>query len=419
MNNVNPFPSPFETDFEPDDVSDNAAPTVRSAGSTYPFFVDVQKRVCLRKCVSSRKFLISLVIFSSSLPLSHYAAFLNQHISWRDKCERKCAGSFDVPPLLLISLDGFRADYLDRELTPAVSRILNCGSQSEYLMPSYPSKTFPNHFTIVTGLYPESHGIVDNYFMDLTMEEQYFSRKSKDVNAAEDNRAEVNIRVSGACSPIYLSRRGIELSKYRPLIRFNPEKIQLIPKNPVIPGSEVEMRIGGTPDPNNPTLPCTKKIDDKVNQCPCAKSEGSCVFCDFCRQMKSQTARVSLSESSKSSPSANSEQSLEELCKCEVMQPGLYDIETEMCTPELEDAKQFIPPEIQNNILEKTPISMFITVYLMDMQPNANESYLSAFGKAILQRRMAQSTVACFLMGLDVTLGGIGGSGSSSVAAGQ
>lgn len=55
---------------------------------------------------------------------------------------------------------------------------------------------------------------------------------------------------------------------------------------------------------------------------------------------------------------------------------------------------------------------MFITVYLMDMLPQGNESYLSAFGKAILQRRMAQSTVACFLMGLDVTLGA--GSGSSS-----
>jgi len=39
--------------------------------------------------------------------------------------------------------------------------------------------------------------------------------------------------------------------------------------------AEVEMRIGGSPDPNNPTLPCTKKIDDKVNQCPCAKVEGA------------------------------------------------------------------------------------------------------------------------------------------------
>uniref|UniRef100_A0AC35G5Q7 Vitellogenin n=1 Tax=Panagrolaimus sp. PS1159 TaxID=55785 RepID=A0AC35G5Q7_9BILA len=236
---------------------------------------------------------------------------------------------------------------------------------------------------------------------------------------AED-KAEVNIRVSGACSPIYLQRRGIELSKYRPLIRFNPEKIQLIPKNPVIPGcvkikaegveilkpvrnllAEVEMRIGGTPDPNNPTLPCTKKIDEKVNQCPCAKTEGSCVFCDFCKQMKSQQSRLTITEQRST---AGGNQSISEACKCDVMQPGLYDIETEMCTPELDDAKQFIPPEIQNNILEKTPISMFITVYLMDMQQHSSESYLSAFGKAILQRRMAQSTVACFLMGLDVTL---------------
>ncbi|CAD5225199.1 unnamed protein product [Bursaphelenchus okinawaensis] len=228
------------------------------------------------------------------------------------------------------------------------------------------------------------------------------------VAIVAEDKAEVNIRVSGQCSPIYLSRRGIELSKYRPHIRFNPDKIQLIPKNPVIPGcvkikaegveimkpirnliAEVEMRIGGTPDPNNPTLPCSKKIDDKVNQCPCAKTEGSCVFCDFCRQMKSQQSRITVTES----PLKKKTESLDETCKCDVMQPGLYDIETEMCTPELDDAKQYIPPEIQNNILEKTPISMFITVYLMDMAPNANESYLSAFGKAILQRRMAQSTI--------------------------
>lgn len=44
---------------------------------------------------------------------------------------------------------------------------------------------------------------------------------------------------------------------------------------------------------------------------------------------------------------------------------------------------------------------MFITVYLMDMEQK-NESYISAFGKALLQRRMAQSTIACFLMGIDV-----------------
>ncbi|RCN50276.1 hypothetical protein ANCCAN_03498, partial [Ancylostoma caninum] len=93
---------------------------------------------------------------------------------------------------------------------------------------------------------------------------------------------------------VYLQRKGIDMNKYRPLIRFNPDKIQLVPKNPVIPGcikikaegveitrplrnlvAEVELRIGGTPDPSNPTLPCSKKIDEKVNQCPCSKLEGT------------------------------------------------------------------------------------------------------------------------------------------------
>ncbi|CAB3400583.1 unnamed protein product [Caenorhabditis bovis] len=231
-------------------------------------------------------------------------------------------------------------------------------------------------------------------------------------------KAEVDIRVSGACSPVYLSRKGIDINKYRPSIRLNPDKVQLTPRNPVIPGcikikaegveitrptknliAEVEMRIGGTPDPNNPALPCSKKIDEKVNQCPCAKLEGSCVFCDFCKQLKSQT-KITASKNSK-----NEHKSIDDDCKCEEMPPGLYDIETEMCTPEIDDVKDYIPPEIQNNILEKRPISMFITVYLMDMEPRSSkESYLSAFGKAILQRRMAQSTVACFLMGIDVKL---------------
>ncbi|KAL3107170.1 hypothetical protein niasHT_011889 [Heterodera trifolii] len=88
---------------------------------------------------------------------------------------------FDVPPLILISMDGFRADFLQRGKTEAVSRIIQCGASTEFMMPSYPSKTFPNHFTIATGLYPESHGIVDNYFYDEEMpaEEKNFTRSSR------------------------------------------------------------------------------------------------------------------------------------------------------------------------------------------------------------------------------------------------
>ena len=74
--------------------------------------------------------------------------------------------------------------------------------------------------------------------------------------------------------------------------------------------------------------------------------------------MKSQQSRISITEQRSNGAAGN--QSINEACKCDVMQPGLYDIETEMCTPELDDAKQFIPPEIQNNILEKTPVSYFI-----------------------------------------------------------
>lgn len=67
-------------------------------------------------------------------------------------------------PVLLISIDGFRADYLSRNLTPTLTRMINNGISAEYMTPSFPSKTFPNHYSIVTGLYPESHGIVDNVF---------------------------------------------------------------------------------------------------------------------------------------------------------------------------------------------------------------------------------------------------------------
>nr|CAD2183857.1 unnamed protein product [Meloidogyne enterolobii] len=126
------------------------------------------------------------------------------------------------------------------------------------------------------------------------------------------------------------------------------------------------MRIGGSPDPNNPTLPCTKRIDDKVNQCPCAKTEGSCVFCDFCRQLRAQQSKLSITETSKRKLKNKSgdEDSLEEQCKCETMQPGLYDIETEMCTPELDDTKQYIPTELQNNVLEKTPVCILIKIII-------------------------------------------------------
>jgi len=66
--------------------------------------------------------------------------------------------------LVLVSLDGFRWDYLDRGLTPNLSRLAREGVRAEAMVPVFPTKTFPNHYTIVTGRYPAKHGILGNVF---------------------------------------------------------------------------------------------------------------------------------------------------------------------------------------------------------------------------------------------------------------
>lgn len=70
------------------------------------------------------------------------------------------------PMLLLISLDGFRYDYLEMHKPEIISRFAAEGTRAKWLIPSFPTKTFPNHYTIVTGLYPQNHGIVENNVWD-------------------------------------------------------------------------------------------------------------------------------------------------------------------------------------------------------------------------------------------------------------
>ena len=68
-------------------------------------------------------------------------------------------------PVILIAIDGFRPDYLQRGVTPTLSRLADEGA-SAVIRPSFPSNTFPNHYTLVTGLRPDQHGIVDNTMRD-------------------------------------------------------------------------------------------------------------------------------------------------------------------------------------------------------------------------------------------------------------
>lgn len=70
------------------------------------------------------------------------------------------------PTVILISLDGFRYDYVDKYKPTTIAELARSGVRAKWMIPSFPTKTFPNHYTVATGLYPQNHGIVDNYVYD-------------------------------------------------------------------------------------------------------------------------------------------------------------------------------------------------------------------------------------------------------------
>ena len=85
-----------------------------------------------------------------------------------------------VPPrdriVVLVCLDGFRWDYLDKfkSQTPHLNELAAEGVRMERLIPVFPTLTFPNHYTIVTGLYPEHHGIVNNRMYDPNFKAEFY-----------------------------------------------------------------------------------------------------------------------------------------------------------------------------------------------------------------------------------------------------
>ncbi|MEX0748314.1 MAG: ectonucleotide pyrophosphatase/phosphodiesterase [Rhodothermales bacterium] len=84
------------------------------------------------------------------------------------------------PTVILISLDGFRWDYLDRYVAPTLDSLASRGVRAERLIPVFPTKTFPNHYSIVTGLYAENHGIISNTMYDPEMKAR-FSMSNQDA----------------------------------------------------------------------------------------------------------------------------------------------------------------------------------------------------------------------------------------------
>lgn len=70
------------------------------------------------------------------------------------------------PTVILIAVDGFRYDYFEKYQPKTLNQLARKGVKAKWLIPSFPTKTFPNHYTVATGLYPANHGLVENNVFD-------------------------------------------------------------------------------------------------------------------------------------------------------------------------------------------------------------------------------------------------------------
>ncbi|KAA3653567.1 MAG: alkaline phosphatase family protein [Calditrichaeota bacterium] len=81
--------------------------------------------------------------------------------------------------VLLVSIDGFRWDYFEKCPTPNFDKLARKGVKAERLIPVFPTLTFPNHYSIITGLYPENHGIVSNYMYDPVKQDSFSIKRTE------------------------------------------------------------------------------------------------------------------------------------------------------------------------------------------------------------------------------------------------
>ncbi len=95
-------------------------------------------------------------------------------------CSTNSVNPKDTETIILISVDGFRWDYTQKANTPNLDYLIEHGVRAESLIPCFPTKTFPNHYSIVTGLYPENHGIVANNMYD-PLRDKYFGLSNSEA----------------------------------------------------------------------------------------------------------------------------------------------------------------------------------------------------------------------------------------------
>ncbi len=86
---------------------------------------------------------------------------------------RNAPGQRSKPYVVLVSLDGFRPDYVETVPAPRIARFRRKGVAAPYMLPVFPSKTFPNHYSIATGMYAGTHGVVGNQMWDPVLRDSF------------------------------------------------------------------------------------------------------------------------------------------------------------------------------------------------------------------------------------------------------
>lgn len=90
-----------------------------------------------------------------------------------EKVNTKQNKGLDKPYVVMLSVDGFRWDYPEKANTPNLDSIEQIGVRADASIPCFPTKTFPNHYSMATGLYPDHHGIVQNSFYAPDIDKYY------------------------------------------------------------------------------------------------------------------------------------------------------------------------------------------------------------------------------------------------------
>ena len=92
----------------------------------------------------------------------------------------------NIKPLtILLSIDGFKPEYLKRNISPNLNMLAKNGALASHLISTFPSVTFPNHYSMVTGLYPDQHGIVNNTMVDPLIPETFTLSARKAIANSE------------------------------------------------------------------------------------------------------------------------------------------------------------------------------------------------------------------------------------------